>query len=111
MMIDIDDFKAFNDTYGHMEGDRVIEHLGAAIRRCTRKSDIACRYGGEEFVVLLPETSTVQATVMAERMREVFQAHSFHPRNARRFTRPSASASHSARWKKGPDPSSPGPIC
>lgn len=81
MMIDIDDFKAFNDTYGHMEGDRVIEHLGAAIRRCTRKSDIACRYGGEEFVVLLPETSTVQATVMAERMREVFQAHSFHPRN------------------------------
>ncbi|HOI73589.1 MAG TPA: diguanylate cyclase [Syntrophales bacterium] len=81
MMIDIDDFKVFNDTYGHMEGDRVIEHLGAAIRRCTRKSDVACRYGGEEFVVLLPETSTVQATIMAERMREVFQAHSFHPRN------------------------------
>ncbi len=81
MMIDIDDFKVFNDTYGHMEGDRVIEHLGAAIRRCTRKSDIACRYGGEEFVVLLPETSTVQATIMAERMREVFQAHPFHPRN------------------------------
>ncbi len=80
MMIDIDDFKAFNDTYGHMEGDRVIERLGIVIRNCIRKTDIACRYGGEEFVVLMPETTAVQATVMAERMREEFRAHAFHPR-------------------------------
>jgi len=80
MMIDIDDFKDFNDSYGHMEGDRVIEQIGATIRRCTRKPDLACRYGGEEFVVLLPETSAFQAAVMAERMRVEFRAHSFHPR-------------------------------
>ncbi len=83
MMIDIDDFKAFNDTYGHMEGDRVIERLGAVIRNCTRKNDIACRYGGEEFVVLMPETTAVHATVTAERMREEFRTGTFQPRPAR----------------------------
>jgi diguanylate cyclase (GGDEF)-like protein/PAS domain S-box-containing protein len=80
IMIDIDNFKNFNDAYGHMEGDRVIERLGATIRRCSRRPDVACRYGGEEFVVLLPETTAEQAHIMAERMRVEFRAHPFRPR-------------------------------
>jgi diguanylate cyclase (GGDEF)-like protein len=83
LLIDIDDFKQFNDTYGHMEGDRVLERIGATILRCIRRTDLAFRYGGEEFTVCMPETSGDQAMVVAERIRMEFRAERFRPRPGR----------------------------
>lgn len=69
IMLDIDHFKKFNDTYGHQEGDRVLEAVALQIRNSTRDVDIVARYGGEEFAVVLPETSLDGARIVAERIR------------------------------------------
>ena len=61
MMIDIDNFKLINDTYGHLTGDRILKQLAALLKREQRSPDVVARYGGEEFVVLLPETTTAEA--------------------------------------------------
>lgn len=74
IMMDIDHFKGINDAYGHTMGDRVLETLSDAIRHIARSNDIAARWGGEEFVILLPETDMVQAEKMAERLREFIQS-------------------------------------
>nr|MBF0221656.1 sensor domain-containing diguanylate cyclase [Desulfobulbaceae bacterium] len=79
MLMDIDNFKHHNDTYGHADGDSVLEKLGAVIRASVRGTDVACRYGGEEFTVILPETSGENAVVVAERIRESFAAIEFKP--------------------------------
>lgn len=70
MMIDVDDFKQINDQYGHQAGDRALAALGEIIESATRSSDICCRYGGEEFTVILPSTRIEEATRLAERVRE-----------------------------------------
>ncbi|MEM9531404.1 MAG: diguanylate cyclase [Pseudomonadota bacterium] len=67
---DIDRFKLVNDRYGHKAGDTVITEVGSIIAASLRKSDFVCRYGGEEFVVLLPETTGEQAQAVAEKIRE-----------------------------------------
>lgn len=69
VMMDIDNFKSFNDTYGHQLGDRVLKDVAAAARKTSRSEDIAARYGGEEFVIILPETDSKQAMILAERIR------------------------------------------
>jgi diguanylate cyclase (GGDEF)-like protein len=69
LMIDLDGLKAVNDTLGHHRGDEVLRHLGAVIRRSIRTVDTAYRFGGDEFVVLLPETDIVGAFVVAEKIR------------------------------------------
>jgi diguanylate cyclase (GGDEF)-like protein len=69
MMIDIDDFKDVNDRYGHQDGDKVLAMVGAIIETETRDIDICCRYGGEEFVVLLPLTDIGETALLAERLR------------------------------------------
>jgi len=69
IMIDIDMFKRINDTYGHSIGDDVIIYLSNKLLELTRKSDIVCRYGGEEFVILLPETSIEGAVENAKKIR------------------------------------------
>jgi diguanylate cyclase (GGDEF)-like protein len=69
MMIDIDYFKAVNDTFGHQVGDQMIIHLANLARQCQRASDVLARIGGEEFALLLPETSLPQARGVAERLR------------------------------------------
>jgi diguanylate cyclase (GGDEF)-like protein len=69
MMIDIDNFKRVNDTYGHPAGDRVLEHIGRVILDAVRHEDFAARYGGEEFAILLPETNPPGAGIPAERIR------------------------------------------
>jgi|SRR5437588_535110 len=69
LVIDIDHFKTVNDSYGHDAGDDVLREFAVRIRKSIRGIDLACRYGGEEFVVLMPETAISAATVVAERLR------------------------------------------
>lgn len=68
--LDIDNFKAYNDTYGHLEGDKVLKNMGEILREALRNPDSAYRYGGEEFVVLLPHTTKEQALKVAGRIRD-----------------------------------------
>ena len=77
MMIDIDRFKDVNDTYGHPQGDRILEKIAMLLKKYTRDTDLIARYGGEEFVVYLPETSSYEALGVAERIREGIERHSF----------------------------------
>ena len=72
LMIDLDGFKAFNDRFGHLEGDAVLRHLGEFLSGCLRSIDVAVRYGGEEFLVLLPSTDRESAVGLAERLRSAF---------------------------------------
>jgi diguanylate cyclase (GGDEF)-like protein len=69
MMIDIDDFKLYNDRNGHQAGDRALEITAQCLRAALRKIDVASRYGGEEFSILLPQTSLEEAAVIADRIR------------------------------------------
>ena len=70
LMIDIDNFKRFNDTYGHQAGDKALFKTGAVIRSALREADTGYRYGGEEFAVILPETVGLGAVQVAERIRQ-----------------------------------------
>jgi diguanylate cyclase (GGDEF)-like protein len=74
MLIDLDDFKHLNDTEGHQAGDAVLRELGAFLVGSLRLSDIACRYGGEEFVVGCPRTGLLEITALAERLRRTWEA-------------------------------------
>jgi len=68
-MLDIDGFKGFNDTYSHHAGDALLKALGGFLLRKLRTSDIVCRYGGDEFVLVLPDTSLEQVLERLDRMR------------------------------------------
>lgn len=70
MIIDVDHFKRINDTHGHSEGDRALRVIAQALARAARASDIVCRYGGEEFCVILPATAPEAAALLAARIRE-----------------------------------------
>jgi len=70
IMIDVDDFKKYNDAYGHLAGDRVLVSVAEAIRSPLRPNDLVARFGGEEFAVLLPETTVGNAQIIAERLRK-----------------------------------------
>ena len=72
MMLDIDHFKRVNDTHGHQAGDEVLKKLADILRSEARRTDVACRYGGEEFVLLLPKMNLESARVRAERWRQMF---------------------------------------
>lgn len=77
MMIDIDYFKKVNDTYGHLTGDVILKQLGRILTRYARESDIISRYGGEEFVILIPETNPKKAYHAAEKLRKVIEKTNF----------------------------------
>jgi two-component system cell cycle response regulator len=77
LIMDMDHFKSVNDTYGHDVGDEVLKQLAEIIVKSTRGSDLAARLGGEEFVVMMPETSESAAYDMAERMRKTVENHMF----------------------------------
>jgi len=79
LMLDFDNFKAFNDAYGHVEGDQVLRRLGQVIKRCLRQADFAFRYGGEEFTIILPMTTSEIGFVTAERIRTEFKKENFSP--------------------------------
>jgi len=70
VLFDFDNFKELNDTKGHVEGDRLLKETGVLLKKQIRSMDIACRYGGEEFTVILPEASQDSAFMMAERLRK-----------------------------------------
>ena len=69
--MDIDHFKSINDTYGHDMGDQVLQEFASRISANVRGLDLACRYGGEEFVVVMPDTEISVAANIAERLRPV----------------------------------------
>ncbi len=83
VMMDIDSFKSFNDTYGHQAGDDILRETADCIRKALRNFDVPARYGGEEFIVVLPETDVTSATVLAERLRKAVETH-FADRRAQR---------------------------
>lgn len=70
VIVDLDHFKLVNDTYGHEDGDRVLEHVAETIVGALREDDVACRFGGEEFVLLLRSTTAAAARVVANRLRK-----------------------------------------
>jgi two-component system cell cycle response regulator len=69
LVVDIDYFKSVNDSHGHDAGDDVLREFALRIRKSIRNIDLACRYGGEEFVIVMPETDIAVATMVAERLR------------------------------------------
>ena len=79
LLMDVDRFKQYNDAYGHDEGDKVLRALGDAIRKNFRTMDTGFRHGGEEFLVLLPETNAESALIPAERLRKHFAGIPFRP--------------------------------
>lgn len=70
LIVDLDFFKAVNDTYGHDAGDEVLREFARRLRKNVRGIDLTCRYGGEEFVIVMPETDRAQAYAIAERLRQ-----------------------------------------
>ena len=76
-MMDLDHFKEINDTYGHSAGDMVLSETGEIIRRWARQTDICCRYGGEEFAVIMPDTGSKGARKACERLRKMVEEHPF----------------------------------
>jgi len=77
LMIDVDEFKDVNDTYGHLAGDQVLVEVALLLARTARSVDSVARYGGDEFVIAVPETGEVGAIAFAERLRDKIQAHPF----------------------------------
>jgi len=69
IMLDLDDFKGFNDSFGHMAGDQILKEVGRVLLVSIRPIDIAARYGGEEFLIILPETDLPEARIVAEQIR------------------------------------------
>lgn len=82
LMIDVDDFKQFNDRFGHPAGDFALRKIAELLRKCARTTDIIARYGGEEFAVILPESTPGGALMVAERIKSEVAEHNFIP-NAR----------------------------
>ncbi|HIJ95004.1 MAG TPA: diguanylate cyclase [Desulfuromonadales bacterium] len=78
IMLDIDHFKQVNDTYGHLQGDVVLQKVAAQLQKELRSYDCAARYGGEEFVAILPDSSLNEALFVAERIRQAVQGNIFH---------------------------------
>jgi diguanylate cyclase (GGDEF)-like protein/PAS domain S-box-containing protein len=79
LLVDFDNFKIFNDTYGHIEGDQVLLRFGQVVKRCLRQTDSAYRYGGEEFTIILPMTTSEEGAIIAERIRTEFKKENFSP--------------------------------
>ena len=77
LFVDLDRFKPINDQYGHLRGSRTLREVGFLIRAAVRETDIPARYGGDEFVVILPQTDGAPARVLAEKLRRLVEGHTF----------------------------------
>ncbi len=82
LLIDIDHFKSFNDTYGHQVGDFVLIEFAKTLKKHIRRYDILARYGGEEFAIILPETSSEDALVVSEKLRSAIEDYAFREKAA-----------------------------
>ncbi len=71
MMVDLDNFKCLNDSFGHLEGDKFIEEFGRIMRNNSRSTDLPCRYGGDEFALIMPATSVADALKTGERLKSI----------------------------------------
>ena len=76
ILIDIDHFKDFNDKYGHLEGDRALKHVATILQQHVKTFDVLARFGGEEFILILPKTKYPYALNVAERLRKVIEKES-----------------------------------
>jgi len=85
VMVDLDNFKQVNDSLGHRTGDRVLSDVANMMRRSLRRTDFCGRYGGEEFLIILPHTDAAGAAVMAERMRSAVEGTPMHAPRAKKF--------------------------
>ncbi|MFC1849243.1 diguanylate cyclase [candidate division CSSED10-310 bacterium] len=92
IMLDLDRFKDFNDTFGHPAGDLALHELADIMKKSIRDVDIAARYGGEEFSIILPETGSQEAQIITERIRKKVASHNFVPRNHQHFRKLTISA-------------------
>ncbi len=106
ILLDVDSFKKYNDEHGHQMGDDVLRGIGEILLRRIRKSDIAARYGGDEFVVLLPEAGRDYGMRLAEELRETIAGHPFHGRETRSRAIVTASFGMAVFPEDGSDPSS-----
>lgn len=86
MMLDVDHFKSINDTYGHISGDSVLREMGALTKQAIRTIDSAIRYGGEEFLLVLPHTAIQEASLLAQRIRKSVENHKFSDVGDRQIT-------------------------
>lgn len=77
IMMDLDDFKLYNDTFGHLEGDALLKEIGRILKSQLRETDIVCRYAGDEFTVILPDITTAGARIAAEKIRQAVEGASF----------------------------------
>ena len=77
LLVDLDDFKSVNDRFGHPVGDDVLRWMAAMLRQALRLADVPCRYGGDEFVILLPDTEASDAKMVAERLQRAIAEHVF----------------------------------
>ena len=84
MILDIDHFKMVNDSHGHAAGDEVLRAFSARIKRVIRQNDLPCRFGGEEFVVIMPDTPLAIASGIAERLRAAMQGELFQIEDGKR---------------------------
>jgi diguanylate cyclase (GGDEF)-like protein len=79
-MFDVDNFKNYNDNHGHLKGSEVLKQVGNIMRKCFRSSDVLAKYGGDEFVIILPDSDKVGAFLAADRLREVVEEEPFEGR-------------------------------
>jgi len=86
LLLDLDHFKEYNDSFGHLEGDKVLVRFSQIIKSCLRANDTAYRYGGEEFTVILPETGGEEAGTVAQRIRAALEAERFTPKDGKKVT-------------------------
>lgn len=91
VILDIDNFKLFNDTEGHIAGDNILKEFARISRECLRANDILCRFGGEEFAILMPQTGSEEAYGVAERIRKNIKDHLLH--KVQKFPHPYITAS------------------
>ncbi|MBL0731640.1 MAG: diguanylate cyclase [Desulfosarcina sp.] len=83
LLLDIDNFKQYNDSYGHLEGDKVLFTIGRTIKSLLRTMDSAYRYGGEEFTIILPETNIAKAETVGQRIRAAINSEQFFPESGK----------------------------
>jgi diguanylate cyclase (GGDEF)-like protein len=81
IMFDVDNFKQINDNYGHNKGDQTLQEISAIVKNTLRNSDKLFRWGGEEFIILLPETSLENARIVAEKLRRSIESNPFNMRH------------------------------